>query len=130
MKDYALLAGISIEYREGMRELGSSSGGKITIRKGLPLAEEFSTLAHEIAHEKLHHAGGDRLSKTVREAEAEAVSFVVCSAIGLEANQAAADYIGLYRGDAKTLRDSLDRVSTTARTIISFLQEEPDRKAA
>jgi len=37
-------------------------------------------------------------SKRVRETEAEAVAFVVCSAIGLETGTAAQDYIGLYGG--------------------------------
>jgi hypothetical protein len=40
-------------------------------------------------------------SKCVRETEAEAVSFVVCKAIGLESGTAAQDYIQLYEGDAK-----------------------------
>ena len=63
---------------------GLSYGGKITLLSGMQPAEEFSTLAHEIAHEMLHR--GDRrtlTTKQVRETEAEAVAFVVCQAIGL-----------------------------------------------
>src|SRR5258708_4803730 len=61
---------------------GLSSGGKITLLQEMPPAEHFAVLVHEIAHELLHR--GDRRSqttRTVRETEAEAVAFVVCSAI-------------------------------------------------
>jgi hypothetical protein len=59
--------------------------------------DEFSTLLHEIGHEMLHR--GERCTlttKTVRETEAEAVSFVVCQAIGLENGSPAADYIQIW----------------------------------
>ncbi len=45
------------------------------------------------------------LPKVVRETEAEAVAFVVCRGIGLETNNAAADYIALYNGDQKTFAE-------------------------
>ena len=65
--------------------LGVSKGGEIRIVAGLPPAQEFEVLAHELAHELLHHGSeAVRGTKTVRETEAEAVAFVVCHAIGLE----------------------------------------------
>ncbi len=52
-------------------------------------AEEFATLTHEVAHELLEHASRHaETTKTVREAEAEGVSFIVYSAIGLETGSA------------------------------------------
>ena len=63
------------------------------------------------------HRGERRatLSKTARETEAEAVAFVVSHAIGLTgAVNAAADYIQLYAGEAKTLAESLDHIQKTA----------------
>ncbi len=48
-------------------------------------AEKFATLAHEVAHEMMHRDGRwNSTMKRVPETEAEAVAFVVCSAIGLE----------------------------------------------
>jgi hypothetical protein len=85
-------------------------------------AEEFSTLAHELAHEMMHRT--DRrasTSKRVRETEAEAVAFVVCTAIGLETGSAAQDYIGLYGGDAKLLGESLEHVQRTATHILNAI---------
>jgi len=75
-----------------------SSGGKITVLLDLEPPEIFSVLVHEVAHELLHR--GERRTQTthaVRETEAEAVAFVVASAIGLDVNTASADYIQLHR---------------------------------
>jgi hypothetical protein len=89
----------------------------------LPTAEEFSTLVHELAHERLHHT--DRraeTTKTIRETEAEAVAFVVCQAIGLDTNTAATDYIKLYNGDSATLSASLQFIQSTATEILTALE--------
>lgn len=48
--------GIALEYGVlPMKTFGASAGGKITIAEGLSLATEFQVLAHELAHELLHH---------------------------------------------------------------------------
>ncbi len=89
--------GIVLEYSEEIGPARStSSGGKITLLPGQSPAEEFATLAHETAHEMMHRdERRSSTSKRVRETEAEAVAFVVCSAIGLETGSAA-HYIGLW----------------------------------
>ena len=115
--------GITLEYSADIgRAEGVSLGGKIALRPGLSPAEEFATLAHELAHELLHR--GERrkqLSKTARETEAEAVAFVVCQAIGLDAGTASADYIQLYEGDKATLAESLDLIQQTAAEILAAI---------
>jgi antirestriction protein ArdC len=101
---------------------GISGGGHITLMPNLPAAEEFSTLVHELSHEKLHRANrGVETTKTIRETEAEAVAFVVCHAIGLDTNTAAADYIKLYNGDHATLSASLQFIQSTAAEILTAL---------
>ena len=98
---------------------GFSSGGQIALRAGLEPATEFSVLAHELAHEMLHQ-GQEQVatSRMVRETEAEAVAFVVCQAIGLEAGTASSDYIQLYQGSKETLVAALERIQQTAVEII------------
>ncbi len=104
---------------------GVSRGGRISIRAGLPAAEEFSVTVHELAHELLHRAeerrGKDKASKTLRETQAEAVAYVVSSAVGLDVGGAARDYIHLYDGEAKTLIASLEAVQSTAAKIIEAI---------
>ena len=89
---------------------------------GLPAASEFAVLAHEFAHELLHRSDDRPESRDTRELEAEAVAFVVGQTIGLEAAEAARDYIQLYRGNATALAPSLDRIQRTASLILQSLR--------
>jgi len=124
--------GIAVEYEDDLGGAdGVSSGGRIALRRGQTPAEEFSTLAHELAHEMLHR-GQDRsaTTRTIRETEAEAVAFVVCRAAGLRTNGAAADYIQLYHGDKETLAASLARIQQAATRIIQAVQPCGDPSSA
>jgi len=108
--------------------MGVSSGGKIRLVPDMQPAEEFSVLAHELAHEMLHHQNdAGRLPKTVVETQAEAVAYVVCRGVGLETNAAAADYIQLYNGEKKTLAESLSVIQETSSKILDQLlpQQRP-----
>ncbi|MFC1634817.1 ArdC-like ssDNA-binding domain-containing protein [Planctomycetota bacterium] len=126
LRDYITSKGIVLEYSDtiGPAE-GVSSGGLILIKKGLTAAEEFSVLAHEIAHEILHADKDNRpKDKKIRETEAEAVAFVVCHGIGLDINSASSDYIQLYNVDKKTLMQSLERIQRTAAEILEAVMEK------
>jgi hypothetical protein len=109
---------------------GLSSGGKITLLTDMPSAEHFAVLTHEAAHELLHR--GDRRKETthtIRETEAEAVAFVVCSAIGLDANTSSSDYIQLHAGDKATLAESLAFIQQTASVILQAIEPQEAAKA-
>ena len=103
---------------------GVSRKGHIAIAEGLPQAERFAVLAHELAHEWMHdEEHRQQMARTVRETEAEAVAFVVCRAFGFDCSTRSSDYIQLYRGDATTLAESLQRIQKTATRIIQSLDE-------
>jgi antirestriction protein ArdC len=129
LKAVAAARGISVEYDSAIAPAqGVSSGGRIRLMPDMAPAEEFSVLAHELAHEMLHHGPeGTRPPERVRETQAEAVAFVVCRGVGLETNNAAADYIALYNGDRKTLAESLSAIQGTSAKILDELlkQERP-----
>jgi antirestriction protein ArdC len=118
--------GIAIEYsRDIAPARGRSSGGKITVLPGQSVAADFATLVHELAHEMLHRdQRRAQTTKRVRETEAEAVSFVVCSGIGLQTGTAAQDYIQLYEGDAKLLAQSLEHIQQVASRILNAIGAE------
>jgi len=97
---------------------GMAGGNRITLRRGLAAAEEFSTLCHELCHLLLHTESNNGDDKMVIETEAEAVAFVVCQAVGLDSVVASGDYIRLYRGSKDTLLASLERIRSTAASII------------
>jgi len=104
---------------------GASLGGTIAVRRGLSVAEEFSVLVHEVAHELMHREDREtENSKTIRETEAEAVAFVVCQAVGLDTGTASSDYLSLYQGDQETLTSSLGRIQRIAARIIDGVMAE------
>ncbi len=117
--------GIVLAYEDDLGGAeGVSKGGAICLLKGLSPAVEFSTLAHEIAHE-LMHCKKDRIkmSKEVKELEAEAVAYVVAKAAGLRnALNQSSDYIQLYSGDKEQLLFSLERIQKTASLIITEIE--------
>lgn len=114
---------IALEYNPGISPArGMSSSGKITLLPDLSPAETVATLAHEIGHELLHRRERrNRTTHRVRETEAEAVAFVVCSAIGLDTNTASADYVQLHGGDKATLAESLARIQQTTSVILQAI---------
>ena len=122
--DFVIAQSIELEFRESIAPaLGMSYGGKIAVLPGQAPAEEFSTLVHELAHEMLHKAQRrTATTKTVRETEAEAIAFVVCLTIGLDAGHASADYIHLYHGNAALLAESLEVVQKTSALILSTIE--------
>lgn len=116
---------ITLEYADALGgALGWSSGGRICVLRGLSPASEFVVLAHEFAHELLHHGEHRPDSRDTRELEAEAVAFVVSSASGLEALSATVDYVQLYRGDRDALAASLERIQHTAATILRAMDSD------
>ena len=131
LRDLITSKDIKLEYSNAIGTAqGLSARGRIVLRNDLDPAEEFSTMAHELAHEMLHQGGESPESKTLRETEAEAVAFVVCQAIGLDANDSASDYIQLYDGKRDTLIGSLERIQQTASEIIKGIQPVEKQAAA
>ena len=133
--DFVIAQRIELEFRESVAPaLGMSYGGRIAILPGQAPAEEFSTLVHELAHEMLHKAERRTVTtKTVRETEAEAIAFVVCQTIGLDAGDASADYIHLYHGNAALLAESLEVIQRTSALILSAIETpaaKPDENEA
>jgi antirestriction protein ArdC len=117
--------GIKVERGDLRMAEGVSIGGTILLKACLAPAEEFSVMVHEAAHELMHCDKSTRpADKTVREAEAEAVAYVVCQGIGLNVDTASSDYIQLYDGDKKMLMQSLERIQRTAAEILEAVTDE------
>lgn len=123
LRDLVAERGIELAYSDDLGGArGASYGGRVELIPGMEPAEEFATLVHEVAHELLHR--DERRVQTtvqVREVEAEAVAFVVTTAVGLTNGTASADYLGLYGGDAKLLAQSLSHIQRVAAEILDRL---------
>lgn len=101
---------------------GISYGGRIQLLTGKPDAEQTTVLTHELAHELLHKQDRKNVgTKDRRELEAEAVAFIVGTAVGLDMNTASADYIRLYNGNVEALTESLESISKAAKIILAAI---------
>jgi hypothetical protein len=124
--------GIQLVYSDKIAPaLGMSYGGRIALLPGQSKAEQFSTLVHETAHELLHKAERrTATTKTMRELEAESVAFVVGKAVGLKNDNASADYIQLYQGNASLLAESLEIIQQTAILILAALEPTTEAESS
>ena len=115
--------GISLEHDTlSARVQAQSQEGKIHLTPGMLPTEEFSVLAHELAHQMFHRADGkNRAPEEVRELQAHAVAYVVCRGVGQETNCFPADYSALYDGDKRNLAASLDVIHKNASRILDEL---------
>ena len=98
----------------------------IMCQTGRPGAHTVVSLAHEIAHTYLHDPadGFDYAGcRGQAEIEAEAVAYIVATALGVEAAEPySATYLaGWANGDTGKVRAAADRVTTTARTLLATL---------
>ncbi len=122
--------GIRLEHHDDLgRAKGVSCKGTIKLLAGMTPAEEFSVLAHELAHELMHvdRRGADRRRA---ELEAEAVACVLCRFAGLDSGAAHSDYIQLYGGGKEALTESLALIQKTAADIIEAMTPEVEALAA
>lgn len=111
--------------------LGVSRGGTIDVLESLEGAQRFTTLVHELAHELLHRdADRASLSKTQKETEAEAVSYVVGQAIGVDSLGQTADYVQLWKGDLEVFHKHLGRIQKCAKQIIQAIQKKAPKELA
>ena len=91
-------------------------------------------LAHELAHEMLHGPQQRRrLTKKVKELEAEATAYVISRHFDLDTK--APTYLACYRVEEVDIMASLDRIVSTASKIIrgivrQQIEESLERKAA
>ncbi|MCZ6655528.1 MAG: ArdC-like ssDNA-binding domain-containing protein [Planctomycetota bacterium] len=109
---------------------GVSKGGEIDIATGHTTGQQAKTLAHELAHEAMHKRNRpDGLTRTVAELEAESVAYAVCTHFRMDVTVRASRYIAIWDGDAKALRESLERIATTARDIIDDVDTVANGKA-
>ncbi len=122
--------GIAVQFKNlGDGLFGVSKGGSIDVDCTHPTGQQAKTLAHELAHEILHKTNRGALTRNMAELEAESVAYVVCLHFGLDVEVRASHYIALWNGNSKALRESLDRISKTIRSIIDDCSAIESRKA-
>jgi hypothetical protein len=124
--------GIVLEERALGGAQGMSLKGRVFLTTGLDSTRKFLVLIHEYAHELLHK--GVSLDRTVKECQAEAVSYIVAHHFGVH-NPFSSDYLQMWGNDEESLLTELEMVQRTATAIIErmerpFVGEQPNDIAA
>ena len=102
-------------------------GEQIGIREGMSEIQTVSAIVHEITHAKLHDKNKlaeDALptAKSVKEIEAESVSYVVCQKYGIETGDNSFGYLATWAGhDLKEVQSSLDTIRKEANDLINAI---------
>lgn len=114
--------------------------GDVDVRDRDNDADKATTIAHEFAHTMLHatdsdnplaalHEDDDTPERTAREVEAEAVAYVFGRHFGLDVS-GSEFYLASWAGDdTDEIKERLDRISKTAKRIISATEDALDDQA-
>jgi antirestriction protein ArdC len=98
---------------------------EIRVRPDLSPIQSLKTLAHEVAHWKLHSDDdGASLTRDVKETEAEAAAFLALSHFGIRADEYSFGYVaGWSKGNVRMIEKSLSRIERAADAIIKAIEE-------
>ncbi len=117
---------------------GSANGffslvsGEIHIKEGMSDLQTFRCICHERAHSILHAKEDTKeMERAIKEIEAEAASFLVCSALGFSQTICySAGYLATW-SQSRTTREllkSVDRIEKTSRDILNWVTNSTDLK--
>lgn len=103
--------------------------------------QAFKTMIHECAHVFLHeklrlHTPTNDFEKllaskqSIREMEAESVSYIVCSRMGIDCSEYSFPYIALWKKKESFLVQSLKRITNISLTMIQLLDDLANTEAS
>jgi len=117
---FANQRGIQVHFLKlGGETQGVSKGGEIEIDP----SAGTKTLIHEIAHELMHRDENRIIDSSLRELEAESVSYVVSKYFGLNITSSP-NYCALQGVDSEMIMGHLERIRKTSIEIIKELENE------
>ena len=84
IKDFIEKVNVPVEFEDMIHVNGYTNGKRIAIATHNGEVAQICTLFHELAHMHLHYKDGKEESVPLKELEAEAVAYMVSSALGIE----------------------------------------------
>lgn len=103
---------------------GISELGTIRIKEDLDDNSKIATILHELGHELVHSTKDERRERTKqqKETEAECVSYVICSYLGIE--QKSNNYLYLYNIEKDDIINTYSRIYETTSDILSRIEKK------
>lgn len=110
--------------KEDRKGFFSAKDKKIVVKKDMSDIQTFKTLAHEIAHSRLHFETDK--SRQQREIEAESIAFVVANHFGIDTSEYSFPYIANWGSDkdSKELKSILTNIQKEAKAIITEMEKQ------
>lgn len=115
--------------------------GNIVIKSDLSLTDKVAVAFHEIAHSDLHKDvewlknemdldAGEKISRSMKEVQAEAVAFMTASTFGIETEHKSFGYIAEWSNgrDLKELEKSLDVIYKESQSLLREIEAELDNR--
>lgn len=102
----------------------------IAIHEGRSTIQQLKTLIHEYGHHLLHSKGTivEQEGSCIREAQAEAVAYVVMNHFGYETGQYRFGYIAGWCQDINIMKQIGSDIVTCSRQIIEVLDQQPPKE--
>lgn len=120
----------------GAKGYYSRATGAIVIDKNLEITERCAVLFHEMGHADLHKnlealaasMGEKKISKEMREVQAEAVAYATASTFGIETDTSSFSYLAAYsRGfELQDFQKSLDVIYRETQSLTNDIKAELD----
>lgn len=116
---------------------GESGEGRIAIHDGLAPTERVATAFHEIAHSDMHRdlaklsaEMGEKVDRSMREVQAEAVSYMTASNFGISTDTSSFNYLAAWsKGkELKDLEKSLDVIFKASKALMKDIEKELDAR--
>ena len=99
----------------------------VTVRPDLEPSQRTKTLAHELAHVRLHdpqRSPETRMSRDRMEVEAESVAYLVCAHAGIDSANYTVPYVARWSaGNVELVRQTAERVIDAARIITDGIDQ-------
>lgn len=133
VEDEVLRSGANGYYNRGTDD---KSKGLIVIDKDMEITERCAVLLHEMGHADLHSnieelaqkMGEDKLTKEMKEIQAEATAYAVASTFGIETGTKSFNYLAAYtKGfDLQDFKKSLEVIFKETQTLTADIKSELD----
>ncbi|MGX1195925.1 ArdC-like ssDNA-binding domain-containing protein [Metabacillus sp. SLBN-84] len=128
LKEWIKKIGVPVEFKDTGEANGyyHLTGHYIAIHKERSTLQQLKTLIHEYAHHLLHREGAkfEEADSRIREAQAEAVAYVVMNHLGYETGEYSFGYIAGWSKDISIMKQIGSDIVSCSHQVIEVLKKK------